>query len=147
MLERLAGSDPVGTLQTLADILRPVNLGGRVRARKYTQQTPLNRLVDTVLPESPVARDFTTAVAELNKPGVRRYLATWKANDLEVRPTLERNAILQEIVPVSAEVAKLAGVGLQALDYIESGQPRPASRGTGPRTYIAGITSNRRPPS
>src|SRR5258708_31371564 len=125
MLERLAGSDPVGTLQTLADILRPVNLGGRVRARKYTQQTPLNRLVDTVLPESAVARDFTKAVADLNKPVVRHYLATWKANDLEVRPTLERNAILQEIVPVSAEGSKLAGIGLPTLAYIQSGQPAP----------------------
>src|SRR5258708_8916844 len=147
MLERLAGTDPIGPLQTLADTLRPVNLGGRVRAKKYTQQTPLNRLVDTVLPQSAVARDFTKAVADLNKPVVRRYLATWKANDLEVRPTLERNAILQEIVPVSAEVAKLAGIGLQALDYIESGQPAPASWVTEQRTYIAGITSNRRPPS
>src|SRR5258708_38496102 len=101
MLERLAGTDPVGPLQTLADILRPVNLGGRVRARKYTQQTPLNRLVDTVLPESAVARDFTKAGADLNKPVVRRYLATWKANDLEVRPTLERKQIRDESGPGS----------------------------------------------
>jgi hexosaminidase len=147
MLQRLAGPDPVGPLQILADILRPVSLGGRVRARKYTQQTPLNRLVDTVLPESAVARDFTKAVTDLNKPVVRQYLAMWKANDLQVRPTLDRNAILQEIVPVSADVAKLSGIGLQALDYIESGQPAPESWVSEQRTYITGITNNKRPPT
>src|SRR5579872_609152 len=125
MLERLAGPDPVGPLRTLADVLRPVNLGGRDRRRHYTQQTPLNRLVDTVLPESPVVRDFTKAVTDLNKPVVRQYLATWQANQLLVRPTLDRNALLQEIVPVSADVAKLAVIGQQALDYIENNQAPP----------------------
>jgi hexosaminidase len=147
MLERLAGPDPVGPLQTLADVLRPVNLGGRMRARKYTQQTPLNRLVDTVLPESAVAREFTKAVTDLNKPVVRQYLAMWKANDPLVKPTLERNAILLEIVPVSADVAKLSGIGLQALDYIENAQSPPDTWLTEQRTYITGLISNRRPPT
>jgi hypothetical protein len=78
---------------------------------------------------------------------VRQYLAMWKANDPLVKPTLERNAILLEIVPVSADVAKLSGIGLQALDYIENAQSPPDTWLTEQRTYITGLISNRRPPT
>jgi hypothetical protein len=104
-------------------------------------------MVDTVLPESAVAREFSNAVSELNKPVIRQYLALWQANDILVKPTLERNALLHEIVPVSAEAAKLASIGLKALDAIESGQPAPDSWVSEQRTYITGIINNRRPPT
>lgn len=134
MLERLSAGDPIEPLRTLADVLRPVPLGGRQRAGKYTQQTPLNRLVDTVLPEH-------------NTPITREHLIALRDNDAKLRPTLQKNALLHEIVPVSAEVAKLATVGLRALEYIDSGKPAPKSWITEQRAYIAGIVKNRRPPA
>ena len=45
-------------LKTLADVVTPTTFGQRIRTHKYTQQTPLNQLVDTARPESETARDF-----------------------------------------------------------------------------------------
>ena len=147
MLERLAGTEPSGPLRVLADIVRPVPLGGRERTGKYTQQTPLNRLVDTALPESRIVREFSDAVSKMNRTQAREYLKGWQALDSGLKPTLERNGLLQEVVPVLAEVSKLATIGLKALDYVESGKPAPAQWVSDQQTYIKGITSNRRPPA
>jgi len=135
MLQRLSAGDPIEPLRTLADVLRPVPLGGRERADKYTQQTPLNRLVDTALPENPAA----------SQPS-RRFLEALAANDAKLKPTLQKNALLKDIIPVSAEVSKLATIGLKAFDYIESGKPAPEQWASEQRTYIKRITNNRRPP-
>ncbi len=60
MLERLAGSNDIEALKTLADVLSPGDLGLRHRVKSdYTQSTPLNRLVDAARPDPPVARRFT----------------------------------------------------------------------------------------
>lgn len=137
MLERLAPGDSIEPLKTLADILRPVSIDGRERSgRKYDQQTPLNRMVDTVLPLNP-------ALPQLS----REYLTRLQANDAKLNSILRKNAILQEIVPVSAEATKLAGVGLQALDYIESGKPAPSSWVSEQRAFVREIIANRRPPA
>ena len=59
MLEELAGGDPVEPLRNLADVVEPVKGYARVSSGpKYTQETPLNRLVDAAEPESMRARDF-----------------------------------------------------------------------------------------
>jgi hexosaminidase len=126
MLERLAGPAPLDPLRTLADVVTPVALGGRSRARKYTQQTPLNRLVDAARPESTVARRFSSQIdAALDThdwTAVRAQLLIWRDNS----PALQ-NALLQEIAPVSAELNQTAALGLEALDLITTKQhPSPA---------------------
>ncbi len=135
MLERLAAGDPIGPLQMLADALRPVTLDIRSESRPYTQQTPLNRMADTVLPVGQTARIAIT----------REYLVALQANDAKVRPTLQKNALLEEIAPVSATVSKLAGIGIQALDYIQSGRPAPDAWVSEQRAFITGITGNKKP--
>ena len=147
MLQRLAGGDPIGPLATLASAVGPVNIDGRERTRKYTQQTPLNRLVDTALPENRTAREFAEAVDAMNRPLIRDYLTRWQANDAKLKPTLQKNALLEEIVPVSADVANLATAGLQALDYMDSGKPAPGNWVADRQALIRGITGNDRPAS
>ncbi len=147
MLERLAGDGPVQPLQTLADIVRPVPLGGRSRAHKYTQQTPLNRLVDTALPESRVAREFADAVAQSSWPAVRRYLMMWRDNDARLKPLLQRSSLLAELAPVSETASKLATIGLDALAYIEKHQAPPSVWTQQQDAFINGIATNRRPPA
>jgi len=134
MLERLAGGDPIGPLEMLASVLRPVSNGIRERSRQYTQQTPLNRVADTVLPVAPqplITRDFLIAL---------------QSNDAQVKPALVKNALLQEMIPVSATVSKLAAIGIAAMDYIASGKPAPDSWAPEQRAFIAGIMTNPMPP-
>lgn len=147
MLERLAGPHPVEPLRTLADIVRPVGLDGRERSRHYTQQTPLNRLVDAAMSESGAAREFSDAVRRMDRARVREDLVKWQANDARLKPLLDNNAMLQEIAPVSAEVAKISGIGLQALGYVEDGKAAPAAWISEQRSYLSGIIKNRRPPA
>jgi hexosaminidase len=122
MLERLTGSQPVEQLRTLADVVTPVGLGGRARARKYTQQTPLNRLVDAARPESVTARKFSDKIDAADWVAVRALLILWRDNV----PPLQ-NALLQEIAPVSAALKNTATLGLEALDFIETKKHPPQS--------------------
>ena len=67
MLERLAAGDPLEPLKTLADVVTPATFGQRIRTHKYTQLTPLNRLVDAARPESDTAREFAALVDRMDR--------------------------------------------------------------------------------
>jgi hexosaminidase len=123
MLERIAGQQPVEPLRVLAGLVTPVSLGGRARARKYTQETPLNRLVDAARPESVAARRFEALVNTSDWNACRALLLAWKDN----ARLLQQQTLPQEIQPVSNNLTQAAAIGLAALDFINSKQrPSPA---------------------
>ncbi len=120
MLERLAGVDPMEPVQVLAEIVEPVKDYTRSTAHpEYTQFTPLNRLVDTVRPESEGGRNLRYAVAAKDWETVRKMLTVWRENDAKLKPIIERHELLKETGPLSASLAQVAAVGLNALDRIE----------------------------
>ena len=121
MLERLAAGGSVEPFKVLADVVVPVRLGGRARARKYTQQTPLNRLCDTAAPESEVARQFSLAVENHDWKSTRSWLILWRDNNAKLKPRLN-TPLTAELVPISEELSALGAVGLQALEAIEKGR-------------------------
>ncbi len=125
MLERLAAGDPVGPLKTLADVVQPATFGQRIRTQKYTQPTPLNRLVDAARPESDTARDFAALVEQVDKGRSRIWLTRWRGNDALLHPTLEKSALLKEDVAVSETLRRSAAIGLEALDYLDRGTRPP----------------------
>jgi len=127
MLVRLAGGDPVAPLETLADVVQPATFGQRVRTHKYTQLTPLDGLVDAALPESETARNFAILADQMNRDQMRIWLTRWRDNDVLLQPTLEKSALLKEDIPVSADLSRLASIGLQALDYLDRKQRPPES--------------------
>jgi hexosaminidase len=112
MLERLAGSDPVGPLKTLADVVTPTTFGQRIRTHRYTQQTPLNQLVDAARPESETARDFAGLVDRMDGAQIRIWLTRWRDDDARIEPA-------------SQTLNHLATIGLEALGYLERGD-RPS---------------------
>jgi hexosaminidase len=112
MLERLAGSDPVGPLKTLADVVTPTTFGQRIRTHRYTQQTPLNQLVDAARPESETARDFAGLVDRMDRAQIRIWLTRWRDDDVRIEPA-------------SQTLNHLATIGLEALGYLERGD-RPS---------------------
>jgi hexosaminidase len=125
MLERLAANDPVEPLKTLADVLEPATFGQRIRTHKYTQRTPLNRLVDAARPESETARDFAALVDRMDRVQLRIWLTRWRDNDARLRPTLEKSALLAEDILVSEALRRASAIGLQALDYMERNERPP----------------------
>ena len=131
MLQRLAGEHSIDALKTLADIVEPVKYYTRPGTRKYTQMTPLIRLVDAARPESQPARKFENMVEEfladapdykINDEDIRGRLTEWRDNHKVLEPVLEDSVLLEEIIPLSEDVSALSADGLQALEYIKDGQ-------------------------
>ncbi len=125
MLERLAAGHPVEPLKTLADVVQPATFGQRIRTHKYTQLTPLNRLVDAARPESDTARDFAALVDHMDRAQMRIWLTRWRDNHALLQPALEKSDLLKEDIPVSEALSRLGAIGLEALDNLDrSERPR-----------------------
>jgi hexosaminidase len=133
MIQRMAGSQQITPLIILSELLVPAPFSARPH-RKYSSLTPLNRMVDAVLPESETARQFDTLVQKLlaDPAGssdiaqkIRNTLDGWRENQDLVKQVLENSFLLKEILPVSETVAGLCSRGLQALSYLESRQKAP----------------------
>jgi hexosaminidase len=129
MLDRLAGNQSAQTLRTLADVVEPVKRYARPESRSYTSFTPLNRLVDAARPESATARIFAGMVEQLdpNKDAVRRQLIAWRDSRAALLPVLKQSALLQEDMPLAEDLSAVAGAGLEALDYLDTGKPAPSA--------------------
>ena len=132
MLERLAGAR-ADDLRRLADVVEPLEDYQRGETRHYTQQTPLNRLVDAARPESDTARDLARQVDMLladptrqaGRHAIRVGLEEWQGLDVRLRPLLEGTEILRETMGLAAEASALAAAGLEALGFLEQGVPAP----------------------
>ena len=136
MLERLAGSTDIEALRVLADVVEPVKEYTREQTAPYpaTSQTPLNRLVDAVSPESDAARAFNAQVDSLlSSPSpspvaladLRATLSRWRDNDARLQPLLHSSFFLQQDAAISSTLSQLGSTGLQALDYLEHGTSAP----------------------
>ncbi|MFZ0617910.1 MAG: family 20 glycosylhydrolase [Candidatus Acidiferrales bacterium] len=136
MLERMAGSQNIGPLQTLAAAAEPVkNYVREELAEKagITQSSldPMNRAVDAVSPESNIARQFSDDVDAFiashfadteAESRIRELLNVWQRNDAQLAPLLQQSYLLKELAPLSANLAAIATVGSGALDVIDSRQ-------------------------
>jgi hexosaminidase len=141
MLARMAGPEDTGALLVLADAVQPASITIREREAEsaggiQTSDMPLDRMVDTVAPESEVARRFTQDVNQFAaakfqdaavESRIRAQLVLWRDNDSQLEPLLQNSFLLKELSPVSQNLASLAATGLQALDFIDKSQAAPDS--------------------
>ena len=135
MLRRIGGSPDASRLRALADVVEPAKGYSRfgLSAEPPTALTPLNRLVDTARPESLTARHFSLLVDLLvsgrlkpgTEPEIRNFLMEWKGNEEKLRPLAQSSSLLADAVPLSAGLATLASIGLEALDYLDRGEKAP----------------------
>jgi len=133
-MRRMAGTDVVASLQTLASVLEPVKDYTRMDSLKTTWdfRAPLNRLVDFVAPESDTGRQFQEWVHTYIQSGykdraaaerIRSALSEWRDNDARLQPTLNRSFLTQELAPLSASLSAMGSAGLFALDCLEKSSP------------------------
>lgn len=136
MLGRLLESGNRDALDNLGRIVEPAGIGIREHEAQQagaiqTSQTPLNRMVDALPPESEAARRFANAVNQLVSSNfadqqrlafVRSQLTLWRDNDARLAPALAQSLLLQELTPVSRNLSSIGAIGLQALDYIAKGE-------------------------
>ena len=137
MLRRMAGTADVAPLRVLADVVEPVkdyNRWSEEQKGPIDFHMPLNRLIDAAYPESDTARQFTELVQQFVQSGykdqgaesqIRASLMLWRGNDAKLHGLLASSFLLEEDVPISQNLAMLGAAGLQALDYLDRGQPEP----------------------
>jgi len=136
MLHRMAGNEDVTALRVLADVVEPVKDYNRWDDSKgpIDFHVPLTHMIDAVYPESDTAREFAALVQTYIQSGgkdkaagaqIRSWLTLWRDNDAKLHPLLRQSSLLQESTPLSQNLAMLAAAGLQALDYLDRGQPEP----------------------
>jgi len=135
---RMARTNDIAALHTLADVVEPVKDYTRMNSLKtaWDFRGPLNRLVDIAPPESDQARHFRDAVQTFIGSGykdkaaeaeIRARLAAWRDNDARLHPFLEQSFLLNELAPLSEDLSTLAAAGLLALDYLDKSTPSPNS--------------------
>ena len=100
MLHRMAGTEDITALRTLADVIEPVKGYNRWDDAKgpIDFHSPLNHLIDAVYPESDVGRHFSELVkhipraiskTRLPKRKFGLFLSTWSENDAKLHPLIE----------------------------------------------------------
>lgn len=135
MLRRLVGNTDVAVLKNLVDVLEPIKLYQRVRAREvsYTTYSPYSRVVDAARPDAVIARHFNTMVDQyLKNPNekeaasaITNYLNLWASNHELLKPIIQRRPQLKEVETLSADLAAIAKIGLEALNFIGKNHNAP----------------------
>lgn len=136
MIERMAGpasAEELATLTALVDALEPVKDYSREEmGPEPTSQTPLNRLVDAVHPESEASRLFSVRVDEYLASSckdaatgaeLRGRLSQWAGIDARLRPLTERSFLVKSASPAPSAFSQAAELALGALDRINQGVP------------------------
>ena len=130
MLRRLARTEDIGPLQTLASILEPVKQYRRHRMRPQTMLSPLTGLVDATSPDSPAARELAFMVDgllsdaprfQLYREEINRTLAKWQDSSVALEPMINRAPALEEARPLARNLSDVAIAGLEALSYLKLG--------------------------
>ncbi len=135
MLRRIAGTEDVSALRTLADVAEPVKDYAREESPPLgaTSFTPINRLVDAARPESSTARHFAGMVdaflADKADSGIseqmKSYLVRWRDNDGRFEAAAAQSFLLKEAVPLSQNLTAVASAGLEALGYLDRRERAP----------------------
>ena len=130
LLRRLANSENVAPLSTLASLIEPVKEYRRYQMRKQTMLSPLTGLVDAARPDSGAARQFAVMVDGFlsDAPRFRLYrsdlydsLTHWRDAGTELDPMIDRAPALQEARPLAKNLAEVGETGLEALSYLSTG--------------------------
>jgi hexosaminidase len=135
MLDHIDGKTPRQLFETLYAVVEPVKGYEREKTQAYSTQTPLNRLVDAVSPESNAGRELNILAQQaIQDPSSRLELRNWfkkcRDNDAKLQPFLSSSSSLQELLPLSHDLSILGSTGLEVLDNIEAGSRVAADKRT-----------------
>jgi hexosaminidase len=121
-----------------------------LKGRKPTPQD-LNELADAASPDSLVVRRFELDAQRFvqgdrsGATGLEATLASWRSNHDRFAAVARGNPQLEAALPISADIAALAGIGLDAAAAIESGHRRIPSGAVAQRNCLIARPRPRRP--
>ena len=117
-----------------------------------TSQSPLNRLVDAVSPESDAARHFSELVDKFLAGScrdaalygkLRARLSGWKENDAVLSQLAQNSFLVKEVAGTSRDLSSIGAIGLTALEAIASAQPLSADQQTELNSALSGAAKPR----
>lgn len=135
ILRRLANSENIEPLRTLAGLVEPVKEYQRYQMRPQTMLSPLTGLVDAARPDSDEARRFAAMVEaflsdsprfRLNRSDLSDSLADWRSASTALGPMIDRSPALQEARPLVTNLSDVATAGLEAIAYLSTGETASA---------------------
>ncbi len=129
MLDQLIHDGSIERLKILAETLVPA-FDIRWKNKKYTTETSLNRLVDSIVPESETARMFSEMVDQFIADPTKKILfdplvtqlRTWRHNHEELKRDIQRSPLLTEVGPLSETLSHVAEIGLQSVAALATGK-------------------------
>jgi hexosaminidase len=133
-LRDLAGTQNIDALRAVASVLEPVSFSDRYDKQRTDQLTALDSFVDSVRPDPPSRRWFDSAVSRFiadpsGDAADRAALAAWFVKLREAVPDARRqmddSPRLREVTTRADQVAQLATIGQQALQYLGTDQKAP----------------------
>ncbi len=148
MAARLAPQHP-GVVLHLADLTTPVRhfahmhkLLAYVHKQPFKGQT-FRSLADIATPSNPVALSFNLAARRFAAGDhdaaapLRARLRGWQDNDARYQALAASHPALRAAAPVSADTARLAAIGIHAMDLLQSDQKASAAWRRQARKLIA----------
>jgi hexosaminidase len=128
LLRRLCNGYDTGPLETLVDVIEPLKIYQRNQGdTMYTIYSPYTKLADVATPDQRVPRLFNEKAEQYAKtldPALGRevesFLVLWAANHSKLMPIIERSPVLREAESLSANLATIANLGLQAMKAIQT---------------------------
>ncbi|HEX9421729.1 MAG TPA: family 20 glycosylhydrolase, partial [Pyrinomonadaceae bacterium] len=130
LLRRLARSEDIVPLRTLASIVEPVKEYRRYQVRPQMMLSPLTGLVDAVPPDSDAARSFTLMVDgllsdaprfQLYREELNKVLADWHDSSVTLEPIINRAPALEEARQLARDLSDIGDTGLEAISYLKLG--------------------------
>ena len=132
ILRVLTNNQPIEPLKILVDVVRPLEEYERDNLKKYggyknVQYSPHTLVVDAAVADPKYARDINKLIdkflqlpeiEESNK--IKDELIKLQNNHNQLLLIINNSPVLKEIEPLSENLSKLAGIGLEALAFIES---------------------------
>jgi len=149
MAARLAPgqSEPVMTLLDLVGPTRNMAHDHRIlaalRGQKIVQE--LNGLADAAPVDSLVAHRFEARAKAFaagdhsQAAALRADLVAWRANDARFQAVARGRPALEQALPISADIAALAGAALAAMDAVEAGKPLAEADRAQAQTVLARV--------
>ncbi len=133
-LRELAGTEDIVALRKFAAVLEPVSFGERYQEQHTSQLTVLDRFVDAVRPDPPSRHAIDLLTRGLLKTpsdaADRQGLERWFHEMSESAPAVEAQMAgsprLADVATRAHQLPMLAKVGLEAVQYVSTGQKAPA---------------------
>lgn len=133
MLRRLCSDRNIEALKAFVDVVQPVkNYDRHFQGVTYTSYSPYTRVVDAARPESMTAREFHLAVErylsyfrESDRTEIVQTLVMWKEHHHQLKPYFRQSPVLREIETMSTDLAAIAKIGLEAVNFIAGGNKGP----------------------